>query len=170
MNANSIEVVDSGKVLLTYKDSLPVYDQNNLLKSVDINFEVIAPKTGSYQIDASLLNYNNYEPNSNVSYNSQADSRSVKEIELTENMPTDLNFSFDTKNFTDINYQGNLFLFFMMWRTKISVKDIAWHQGSITALPVKFADSGRSNNFKNYKTGEYYEPGYSIGPFPLHKL
>ncbi|MBU0975283.1 MAG: hypothetical protein ABIE03_05990 [Patescibacteria group bacterium] len=162
------EVVGKEKLIFTYVDSVPVYDNKNILEEMEITFKVVAPKSGDYLIDSYLATpYDLYGPKDQEV--SQADTFSKTTVSLTEGVPFDLIISLKMESFVDVNYEGNLNLSFRVWRTNIQVEDVAWHNEPISSWPVDIIDSGNSPNYKVSNDSGQEEPIYSVGPFYISR-
>ncbi len=162
------KVVGKEKIILTYLDSVPSYDADNILDKVQVTFDVIAPESGDYLFGADLATpYDLYGPVKQQV--PRADTTYKVTVPLAKGVVFKLNIDFDMDPFTKVDYAGDLKLSLGVRRVNLNIKDVAWHKEPVTSFPVYLADSGSSKNFKLSKDSGVEEPVYTIGPFSTMK-
>ncbi|MDD5015719.1 MAG: hypothetical protein PHW73_11620 [Atribacterota bacterium] len=156
------EVVGNEKIIFTYVDSVPDYDENNQLREINVTFQIIAPKTGDYGVYSTL-----YSPEDPYGHN--IDTYSKTNMTFEEGVSYDKSFTFDMAPFVENEYEGILYLDFSVDRINIQIENVSWSTNPITWRNVNIIDSGQSPNYEISTDTGVESPVYSIGPFSIYK-
>lgn len=158
------ETVGDEKLIATYVDYVPDYNSNDELDNIAATFKFKAPKTGTYSIHIFASAFKPCDVyTQEYEKISEAKSYGHQNIDLVENVETNVTYELDMKPFTDMSYREQVYISFDVWMINLQIEDVAWSSDKITEWPVQVSDSGVSTtNYSIYSNCGTEEPLYEI--------